>query len=52
MLPIPSATLDHCVSTGWSEEDSDCDETDDIIHPGAKEIPRDGIDSNGALVHQ
>ena len=31
---------------GWVEDDSDCDDTDPLIHPGAVEYPDDGIDQD------
>ena len=31
---------------GYSEEEGDCDDEDESIHPGAEETPGDGVDSN------
>lgn len=31
---------------GYSTEDGDCDDGDDTIHPGADEVPGDGIDQD------
>lgn len=31
---------------GYTSDEGDCDEADPAIHPGAEEVPGDGIDSN------
>ena len=31
---------------GYSEDEGDCDDNNNAIHPGAEETPGDGVDSN------
>ncbi|MCB9778899.1 MAG: putative metal-binding motif-containing protein [Alphaproteobacteria bacterium] len=41
----PSATADACDCTdGLVDDDTDCDDTDASVFPGASEVPYDGID--------
>ena len=34
------------VPTGWTDDDTDCDDTDGDVHPGAHETRGDGVDSD------
>ena len=44
----PAATLDPFddVPAEWVTNNSDCDDTDDAVHPGASDIPHDGVDQD------
>ena len=42
-----STTTDACDEpSGYTEDDSDCDDSDSAVYPGAAETPMDGTDSN------
>ena len=43
----PDETEMFCsVPTGWSDNAEDCDDTDEDVHPGARETRGDGVDSD------
>ncbi len=43
----PNSTLASCAQpSGYEGDDTDCDDTDDAIHPGADDLPDDGIDQD------
>jgi hypothetical protein len=31
---------------GWAADVGDCDDTDDTVHPGARDVPYDGVDAD------